>query len=273
MNLPTGSGSSSPPCCHPSGPPPAGRAGTIARFSTAFSGSWPRACPGAMCRSGTVRGPHCTAASGAGAWPGCGTGCSRRSKPKPTRRAGWIGPSTLSMALLSGHISMPPEQRGGPGDGGARAQPGRLLDQGPSPGGGRGQAADAAADAWPAARGHRLRAAAGAGRRPTAGPGPSPPAARPGGRRQRLHRAAVSSVLSTARHPLHNPPPTDRAAPRTVRPRRVPVAEPGGAPDQSLQAVPQPGDPVRQALRQLPHPLGARCHHPLASSLAFAYRA
>ena len=171
MSLLIGSGSSSRPCCRPNDLPPVGRVGTTAPSLMEFSGSWLRACPGATSPTGMARGRPCTAGSAAGAWSGCGTACSPPSKLKPTQRAAWTGPSTLSMPRSCAPTSTRPGPRGGPGDGGARPQPGRVLDEGPSPRRGGRQAADRAADARPAAREHGVRAAAGAGRRRRPGRG------------------------------------------------------------------------------------------------------
>ena len=231
MNLPTGSGNNWRPCCRPNVPARGGRIGTTAPFSTAFSGSSAPAPRGAMCPSGTAPGPHCTAASAAGAWPGCGTACSRRSKPGPTRRAGWTGPCILSMGRSSGRTSMRPGQRGGPGAGGARPQPGRVLDEGPPPGGGPRQAADPGAHPWPAARSHGVRAVAGAGRGPAARPRPAARAPAPSGRRQGLHWAAAARLLPAPGHPLHHPAPATGAPARPIRPHDVPPAQSGGAVD------------------------------------------
>jgi len=272
MNLLTGSGSNSRPSCLPRGRRPAGPTVTIAPFSTAFSGSCAPGRPGATCPSGTAPGPRCTAASAAGAWPASGTGCSRRSKPRPTPPARWIGPSTSSMAPSSGRTSMRPGQRGGPGDRSARPQPGRVLDQGPSARRGRRQAADPGAHPGPATRSHRLRAVAGARGGAAARPGPAPGAARPRGGRQRVHRPTVSGVLPAAGHSPHDPAPKPGTPSGPVRPGRLPLAQSGGAADQPLQAISQPGDPLRQARRQLPHLVGARRHDLVASAVAFAYR-
>src|SRR5262249_8020652 len=123
-----------------------------------------------------------------------------------------------------------------------------------------------------ATRSHRLRAVAGARGGAAARAGPPAPAARPGGRRQRLHGAAVSGVLPAARHSPYHPAPTPPTPPGPVPPRRLPPPQSGGATDQPLQAVSQPGDPLRQAGRELPHALGNRGHHAVASTVAFAYR-
>ena len=271
MNLPTGSGSSWCPCCRPNSRPPGGRVGIIARSLTASFGSCARARRGAMCPSGTAPGPRCTAASAAGAWPACGTGCSPPCKAGPMRQGNWTGQSTLSMGPSSGRTSTPRVLKGGPRCGGTRPQPGRVLDEGPSPRGGPRQAADAAAHAGPATRSDSVRAFVGARRGATPRPGPAAGAARAGGWGQRLHWAAASSLLPPAGDSPHDPAPPHGAPPRAVRPSNLPVAESSGALDQPLQAIPQPRDPLRQARRQLPHPLGARRYDPLASAIGFAY--
>lgn len=272
MNSPTPNGLSWRRCCLPRGPGPAGPITIIAPSSTGFSGNWPPASPGGTSRCGMGRGPRCTVASAAGASPACGTACSPRSRPAPMRPGSWTGPSTSSMAPSSGRTSMRPGQRGGPRDGSARAQPGRLLDEGPSPRGRRRQAADPGAHPRPAARSHGVRAVARAGRGATARPRATPAAARPRGRRQGVHRAAVSRVLPAAGHPPHHPAPTAGTAARALRSGDVPLAESGRAADQSVQAVPQSGHPLRQACGQLPHSVDHRRYPALAAQIAFAYR-
>jgi hypothetical protein len=272
MNSLTDNGPSSHRCCRPSGRGRAGPTKTIGPFSMGLCGSWPPASLGATCRSGMALGPRCTVASAAGASRACGTACSPPSGPTPTPRASWIGRSTSSMARLSGRTSMRPGQRGGPGRGSARAQPGRLLDEGPPPRGGPRQAADAGPDARPAARSDGLRATPGTGGRAAPGARPAPAAARSRRGRQRLHGAHPSSVLSAPGDSAHHPASVHGAPPRAVQSRGVPLAQPSGAADQPLQAVPQPGHSLRQAGRQLPHALGHRSYSAVVAEVGFAYR-
>jgi hypothetical protein len=266
------SGSAWRRCSLPRSRRPASRTSPIGRSSTASCGSCGPAPPGGTCRRGTAPGRRWTAASAAGAGPGSGTGSSPPSRRGRTPPGAWTGRSTAWPGRCSGRTSTRPGRGGGPGGGGAGPQPGRLLDEGAPPRGGRRQADDAGADARPAARGHRLRAPPGARGRPAPRAGPPAGPAAPGGRRHGVDRPPAPRVLPAAGHPLHHPAAAHRAPRRAVRPSRLSAAPPSREPHQPLQAVPQPGHPLRQAGRELPRALGHRVHYPVASRVAFAYR-
>jgi hypothetical protein len=227
---------------------------------------------GGTCRSGMARGRRCTAGSGAGGRPGSGIGSSRRSNEEPTRPGRWTGASTSSMAASFARTSTPLVQRGGAGNRGAGAQPGRLLDQGAPQGRGPGQAAHRPAHSWSTARSDRLRAADAAGLHPSSRSRAAAPSPLPCRRRQGLHWPPPPRRPPTSGHPPHHPEAQHRAPLRPLRSRHLPPSPPGREPDRPLQAVPRPRHPLRQAGRLLPRRLGDGHDYPLAPRIAFAYR-
>src|SRR3712207_1735661 len=78
----------------------------------AFCGSCARARPGTTCRGAMARSGRYRAAFIAGELPACGTGSSRRCRPRPTHAARWIGIFTSWTRPASARISTPPAPAG-----------------------------------------------------------------------------------------------------------------------------------------------------------------
>jgi transposase len=145
---------------------------------------------GGTCRSGTGPGP--SVYSRFRRWTR--SGVRDRMLAAVQRQADAAGELDWELHLLDGTVIRAHQHaagaKGGSCGGSARPQPGRLVHEGPPPGGGARQAAF-----------ERLLEQ-GAIRRP--GPG-RPRAAQAGGGRQGLYRSGPARVLPSAGDPLHHP--------------------------------------------------------------------
>ena len=238
MDSPIASGPGWRRCCRRRSRGVGARPRTIGGSSMPSSGSSAPGRPGAISRSGTARGPRCTAASAAGAWPACGTGCLRQSSTRRMRPAKSTGTCTSWMAPWSVRTSMRPVQKRGPCTGSARAQPGRLQHEGPCPSRRWRQADHGTADAWAAARIDGVPATAGARRSATSRPRSPTRATAPRGWRQGLHGPSPPRLLPPPWYSLHDPSPEARAPSGSIRPPALSPSSPGRESDRSFQALP-----------------------------------